>query len=196
MAQEQEEIIIIQDEDTALSESAQMDDLTEEDAEDAANKKKKKMILIAGGGAVIILLLVIIALLLYKKLSHNGDANPLSLIEKKIHNKSKPTIEQSELEKIIAKANYLYANGNKQEALNLFEQIALYSEGVSQYNLGVAQLKDKQYDKALEAFKKAIQNNEKVCVSAINAAVCAQALNEDESFKYYIGLAYASRQMR
>ena len=192
MAQEQEEIIIIQDEDTALSESAQMDDLTEEDAEDAANKKKKKMILIAGGGAVIILLLVIIALLLYKKLSHNGDANPLSLIEKKIHNKSKPTIEQSELEKIIAKANYLYANGNKQEALNLFEQIALYSEGVSQYNLGVAQLKDKQYDKALEAFKKAIQNNEKVCVSAINAAVCAQALNEDESFKYYIDLAYAS----
>ena len=192
MAQEQEEIIIIQDEDTALSESAQMDDLTEEDAEDAANKKKKKMILIAGGGAVIILLLVIIALLLYKKLSHNGDANPLSLIEKKFHNKSKPTIEQSELEKIIAKANYLYANGNKQEALNLFEQIALYSEGVSQYNLGVAQLKDKQYDKALEAFKKAIQNNEKVCVSAINAAVCAQALNEDESFKYYIDLAYAS----
>jgi tetratricopeptide (TPR) repeat protein len=192
MAQEQEEIIIIQDEDAAIGNLTEINEFIEEDEQNEENQKKKKILLIGGAAVAVILLLVIIALLLYKKLSHNDDANPLSFIEKKIQEKTKPTIEQSELEKLIAKANYLYANGNKEEALNLFEQIALYSEGVSQYNLGVAQLKDKQYDKALETFKKAIQNNEKVCVSAINAAVCSQALNEEESFKYYIDLAYAS----
>ncbi len=192
MAQEQEEIIIIQDEEASSSAVTQEEEELQEQSDALATQKKKKMILIGGAAAVVLLLLVIIGLLLYKKLSHNSDFNPLELLKDETKEGKKTTIKQSELESIIAKANYLYANGNKEEALKLFEQIALYSEGISQYNLGVAQLKDKQYDVALETFKKAIQNNEKVCVSAINAAVCAQALHDDKNFKYYTDLAFAS----
>jgi len=92
---------------------------------------------------------------------------------------------------MIAKANYLYANGSKEKALTLYEQIASYSEAISDYNLGVAELKEAQYKRALQTFQKAITNNEKRCVSAINAAVCCLHLKDQENFKYYIDLAYA-----
>ncbi len=191
MAQENEEIIIIQDEDAAASADFNLDDLLSQDEEDEQNAKKRKIILIASAAVIFLLLLTVIILLITKESSHTDDTKAVNFIENKLQEKPKKAIEQSQLEKIIAKANYLYTNGNKQEALNLYEQIALYSEAISQYNLGVAQLKDKQYQKALSTFKKAIQNNEKVCVSAINAAVCAQHLNQKESFRYYINLALA-----
>jgi Flp pilus assembly protein TadD len=92
---------------------------------------------------------------------------------------------------MIAKADYHYSTGSKEEALYLYEKIAHYSEAISAYNLGVAQLKDSQYETALASFQKAIQNNEKRCVSAINAAVCSLHLNDEKSFSYYIDLAYA-----
>jgi tetratricopeptide (TPR) repeat protein len=192
MAEEQEEIIIIQDDEAAASSASAPDDSAQLEVDYAAKEaKKKKTILIASAATIFILLLTIIGLLLYKKMHHTPEENALQFLKGNSNGK-KATIEQSELEKIIAKANYLYANGNKEEALNLYEQIALYSEGVSQYNLGVAQLKEGQYDKALETFKKAIQNNEKVCVSAINAAVCAHELGQPESFKYYVNLAFTT----
>ena len=92
---------------------------------------------------------------------------------------------------MIAKANYLYTTGSKEKALQLYEEIANFSEAISQYNLGVAQLKDKQYKTALDTFQKAISNDEKRCVSAINAAVCSLHIGDRESFEYYIDLAYA-----
>lgn len=189
MAEENEEIIIIQDEDAAASADIIEDEILSEADEEDESKKKKKILLIGAAAIVAMLLIIIILLLLNSNSTHNDDAHAVNYIETKLQEKPKKVIEQSELEKIIAKANYLYTSGNKQEALNLYEQIALYSEAISQYNLGVAQLKDKQYKKALSTFQKAIQNNEKVCVSAINAAVCAQHLGQKESFRYYINLA-------
>ena len=191
MAEEQEEIIIIQDDD-AHNKHIDAGFSSDSDEEINAKKKKKKIIILATAGIIAIALLAIIAALLYKKTHPKDDLSDLSFMNNKPQGKQKKLLKSSELEKIIAKANYLYTNGNKEEALNLFEQIALYSEGISQYNLGVAQLKDKQYQTAFETFKRAIQSNENVCVSAINAAVCAQALNDQEGFKYYVNLAYAS----
>ena len=112
-------------------------------------------------------------------------------IEEKLEQNITKPIQQSKLEKMIAKANYLYSSGSKDKALFLYEKIALYSEAISVYNLGVAQLKDKTYSLALETFKKAIINDEKRCVSAINAAVCSLHLKDEESFRYYIDLAHA-----
>ena len=83
---------------------------------------------------------------------------------------------------MITKADYMYSNGSKEEALVIYEKIADYSEAISLYNLGVAQLKNKQYALALATFKKAIKNQEKRCVSATNAAVCSLHLKDKESF--------------
>ena len=185
MAEAQEDIIIIEDSDAAGSEINE-DVIVNED-----NQPNNKKIIILGG--VIGLLIVIIFIVLYFVLKPKEveEIDYINAIDSKLDEKVQEVIEPSKIEKMIAKANYLYSNGSKDEALFLYEKIALYSEAISIYNLGVAQLKDKEYAIALETFKKAILNDEKRCVSAINAAVCSLHLNNQKDFNYYINLAYA-----
>jgi predicted Zn-dependent protease len=189
MADNPEEIIIIEDSDAAQYDSDSQDSLSyvEED-----ETKRKKIILFGGIALILVLIIAISIVLLFLKSSKEHAQINLNFIDKKIQqSKQKPTITPSKLENMIAKANYLYANDSKKKALALYEQIASYSEAISEYNLGVAELKDAQYDKALKTFQKAIANDEKRCVSAINAAVCCLHLQDKENFKYYINLAYA-----
>jgi len=186
MAEIEEDIIIIEDSDAAV-----FDEDTQDDNEAQEEQDKKKKIIILGALTIGIILIAIIAMLLFLKSSKQQQKIDMSTIENKLQEEKTKPVEPSKLENMIAKANYLYSSGSKEEALFLYEKIALYSEAVSQYNLGVARLKNKQYKKALETFQKAIKNDEKRCVSAINAAVCSLYLNDKESFNYYIDLAYA-----
>jgi len=185
--EEEEEITIIQDDEAADLGSESDDNSIESDD---AEVKKKKMI-IFGGAAIVLVLLIVVGLLLVLKSSQQKKDTSMDIIEEKLAESKPPRIEPSKLEKMIVKANYLYSSGSKKEALFLYEKISQYSEAISLYNLGVAQLKDKQYKLAQSTFQKAIQNDEKRCVSAINAAVCSLHLKEKENFKYYIDLAYA-----
>ena len=184
MAEAQEEIIIIQE-----SEVADENKEATSEIDDEAAKKKK--ILLFGGIAIILVLIIVISLLLVLKSSQKKEKDSMTFIEDSLKHTKVAPVEPSKLENMIAKANYLYSNGSKEKALTLYENIAQYSEAVSLYNLGVAQLKNKQYKQAEVTFQKAIQNNDKRCVSAINAAVCSLHLQEQENFKYYIDLAYA-----
>lgn len=188
MAEEQEEeIIIIEEADAAGIESPDAaDETTPSTASSSGNKKK--VILIAG--ALSALLLgggITFALLSHpadETTTHEADLLPSV-------NPEEPKIEPSELEHMIERANFMYSNGNQAEALKLYEKIALYSESISQYNLGVVQLKEGEYEGALENFKRSIANSENRCVSAINAAVCCLHLKQEENFNYYIDLASA-----
>ncbi|MDH4945052.1 tetratricopeptide repeat protein [Sulfurimonas sp. C5] len=180
----EEEIIIIEDIDAVHDSHG----AKESDGENDSNSKKKFIVFIL---IALVLVLLIIVILLFTK---SGDEYNIPLNENILETKLQPQevhVEPSKLEKMIAKANYLYSNGDKEKALSLYQKIAQYSQAISMYNLGVAQLKDKQYKQALETFQKAIENDEKRCVSAINAAVCSLHLNDQESFQYYIDLAYA-----
>ena len=184
----EEEIIIIEDVDAANS--THTNDGTEIQEDDEDNSKKKLFIfaLIA-----LVLVLLIVVVLIFSG-SDDEKMMPLTnevVLEDKLNTPQEIEVEPSKLEKMIAKANYLYSNGDKDKALSLYQKIAQYSQAISMYNLGVAQLKDNQYQQALNTFQKAIENDEKRCVSAINAAVCSLYLNDKESFKYYIDLAYA-----
>ena len=187
MAEQEEEIIIIEDHE-AIENSLK----TEEELSVVPAKNKKKLIIF---GSIAVLLLLIIIALIVSLSSSNAEvplkSNDMTLLDKKLKQKPKPHIEISKLENMIAKANYLYTNGSKEKALSLYENIAQYSEAISEYNLGVAQLKNEQYSLALQTFAKAIKNGDKRCVSAINAAVCALHLKDKKSFHYYINLAYA-----
>ena len=189
MADTPEDIIIIEDSDAALYDDDSQETLSYIDQEET---NKKKIILFGGIALILVLIIAVTVVLLYLKSTKEQKHINLNFIDKKIEqSQQKPTITPSKLENMIAKANYLYANESKEKALALYEQIASYSEAISEYNLGVAELKDKQYKKALHTFQKAIANDEKRCVSAINAAVCALHLQDQENFKYYIDLAYA-----
>lgn len=184
------------DEDIVIIEDVPSDEDSSNEEEQKKKKKivfsKKQLIIFAAIG--LFLVLIIVGVTVYFAVSHKKRASSsdnLSQIDQKLNKKPKKTIEISKLENMIAKANFLYANGSKKKALSLYENIANYSEAISKYNLGVAQLKNKQYKVALTTFSQAIKNNEKRCVSAINAAVCALHLQDRESFSYYIDLAYA-----
>ena len=188
MSEIPEDIIIIEDSD-AFQELQNEEEVVELNQEDKAAKKKKMLLFGALGLALVFLLTLTLMLLLQ---TPQTPENPqIDDFDEKISKTPVEIIEPSKLENMIVKANYLYTTGSKTDALSLYEKIAEYSEAISEYNLGVAQLKDKQYKLALETFTKAIQNDEKRCVSAINAAVCALHLEDEESFRYNIDLAYA-----
>ena len=187
MAEAVEEIIIIEDSEAAQEESGASQNNLDIDNEDS--KKKKTIIFISI--AILLLFIITTSLFFILSTSDTQETSTMDLIEEKLDETQKVKIATSELEDMIAKANYLYSNGSKDKALFLYEKIAEYSEAISNYNLGVAQLKDEQYKLALSRFQKAIQNDEKRCVSAINAAVCSLHLKDKESFRYYIDLAYA-----
>jgi tetratricopeptide (TPR) repeat protein len=183
MAEEvEEEIIIIEDSDAAI-ESAAFDEAI------LAKKSSTKKPLIIIGIATFIILIIIVVISFLK--SDSPNIYDTTLLEKKLDQQTTEPIKLTKLENMISKADYLYSNGSKNEALSLYKKIAQFSESVSSYNLGVAQLKNKQYELALKTFKKAIKNNEKKCVSAINAAVCSSYLNDEKSFRYYLNLAHA-----
>ncbi|EAL6165683.1 hypothetical protein DTI05_03450 [Campylobacter coli] len=97
--------------------------------------------------------------------------------------------DMTRVDGMIQKANALYLKGEVEQALKVYEQIAVYNESLSNYNLGVSQMNEGKFDEAFDSFKKAIANGENQSVAAINAAVCASKLNDKEKFKYYIDLA-------
>jgi Tetratricopeptide repeat len=186
MSEVQEDIIIIEDSDAAEALENQDEYQLQED-----NRAKKNKTLIFGGIGLLLLIIITLVMLIIFNSSEKQTLINMDPIDEKLEEKSVVKVEPSRLENMIAKANYLYTTGSKTDALSLYEKIAQYSEAISEYNLGVAQLKEKQYKLALSTFAKAIKNDEKRCVSAINAAVCSIHLNDHESFKYYIDLAYA-----
>jgi len=188
MAETTEDIIIIEDSDAAEALHHEEEEAAQEEHK-APNKKKY---IIIGGLVFFILLLIVLGLILFLKSPQTqGEPDLRDDLDEKLDARVVEKVEPSKLENMIVKANYLYTTGSKTDALALYEKIAQYSEAISEYNLGVAQLKDKQYKLALETFSKAIQNDEKRCVSAINAAVCSLYLDDEKSFRYYIDLAYA-----
>ena len=186
MSEVLEEIVIIED-----SEAANFDDVENKIADKDEEDLKKKKLLIFGGAGIAVILVILIILILLLKSSKKETLMSMDFIDEKLEQNTTVPIEPSKLENLISKANYLYTSGSKEEALAIYEKIAIYSQAISRYNLGVAQMKNEQYDMALETFKKAITNDKQRCVSAINAAVCCLHLKDESRFKYYIDLAYA-----
>jgi tetratricopeptide (TPR) repeat protein len=187
MADPQEEIIIIEESDAAgiAKDSAESSESAEEPGK---SKRTKRFLLI--GGSVVLLLGLSTGVTLFLLRPH--DAGPVAVRDAPSPAARPPekiVIEPSELEKMVAKANDLYANGHHTEALKLYEKIARYSEAISQYNLGVVRLKEGEYQEALDNFQRSIASSENRCVSAINAAVCSLHLKREKDFNRYIDLA-------
>lgn len=187
MAEEQEEIIIIEESDAAGV--AKPADTAEVPSDEKPSLLKNKKLIIMGVGALLLLSAIGGGVMFVLSDHSKQAAVPIEEPAEKPKAAEEAIIEPSELENMIERANYLYANGNANEALKLYEKIALYSEAISQYNLGVVQLKDGEYDQALNNFKRSIANSENRCVSAINAAVCCLNLKREKDFNFYINMA-------
>jgi len=144
MAEELDEDIIIIEDSDAASETLESD----EPIIEQENFKNKKPLIFIGIGIGIILIIVVMLLVLQND-DEEVQTLGISPIEERLDEEVVKTIEPTKIENMIAKANYLYSTGSKPQALGIYEKIAQYSEAISAYNLGVAQLKDEQYDTAL-----------------------------------------------
>jgi len=185
----EEEIIILE-----ASDDEESAPKKEEKKETKQPQDKKKKLIIIGGAVFSVLLIIIIVIVI---ISTRGSKEPkvfdvnTSEIVKKLNNKNNADqFSPSHLENMIKKANLLYEGGNKEEALKVYKRISTFNEAISYYNIGVAKMREKNFKEALDSFKKAIGNGEQRCVSAINAAVCALELKQNDLFKYYIDLAF------
>lgn len=154
-------------------------------------KKKSKLpyIIVILLLLVLIMLLILLAVIVIKKKNENASQNfNVQQIVKKL--KKKTNIPKNELSILIKKATILYNSGQKEKALAIFSKISEFSEALSNYNLGVISIKEKNYEQALNYFQKAIDNGENRAISAINAAYCALKLKNYKLFDYYRNLAY------
>ncbi|MEY4504934.1 MAG: hypothetical protein RL154_1231, partial [Pseudomonadota bacterium] len=103
--------------------------------------------------------------------------------------KAKPMLSIGDVERMIEKAKALYKSGDKTEALRLYEQIALYNESASAYNLGVAKMEDNNCEEALPYLNSAIKSGENELPALLNSAVCSLKTGKERAFKKYIALA-------
>ncbi len=192
-----EEVVILEAEDEVSPlVSTKEDEASAKDTQKSPleDKKKKTLIIVAIVISALILLLIIIVIVLALKDKNSAKVKNIDT-QKIVKNLTKKERFQqfspSKVENMIKKANLLYETGDKQKALRIYEKIATFNEALSFYNIGVAKMKEKNYQDALGAFKKAIKNREQKSKSAINAAVCALHLGKAKLFSYYIDLAYA-----
>lgn len=177
-----EEVVIIEEGEEGTAPEAAPE---EEAIVDDSGAKKKKLIIIGAAVGVLLIVAGIAGFVIYKKKHHEGAAE--APVEKK--EKEEEPRDTTELEEMIRKATALYAQGEKEKALEIFEQVAQYSESVSQYNLGAAKMKEENYQAALGHFEKALQNKEHQCPSALNGAICALKLCDQKKFYEYLGVA-------
>jgi len=187
--------VIIEEENNKEENDSSEDEIEEDgESQEDKEKKRKKIYFILLGVAT--LFLIIFMVLLYFAYEKKIEREKKRSAEKALIDKLKKSSDtkkeaKSQIETMIKKANILYDRGDKKEALRLFEQIANYSESISFYNLGVAQMRQEHYKEAIKSFKKAIKNNENQCISALNAAVCSLHLKDKKLFSYYIQMAEA-----
>lgn len=154
--------------------------------------KDRKFMSLVGLSLIIICVLVFtLTYLVFNEGNIKADIIASKPVEKSeiVPDESYKYEDMAKVDAMIQKANALYLKGEIQQSLKLYKQIAVYNESLSNYNLGVSQMNEGKLQEAFESFKKAIASGENQTVSAINAAVCALKLNDEEKFKYYIDLA-------
>ena len=162
----------------------------------ALKGNKKALIALIGGGVSALLLIISLVVFAFSS-SEEEDMPPppppkpakISQAPQVEQLSKKGSIDESELGQMIKKANILYEQGDKLEALDLFEHIAIFSQSLAGYNLGVIKLKEKEYAQALQSFDLAIESGEDVAVSAINAAYAAHKLGKQNLVDYYVGIS-------
>lgn len=151
-------------------------------------KSRKKLFIIIGVAALLFVVLAVLLVILLKK-EKKEQVDTTSIVKNIENNYQTQNFGASKIDEMINKANQLYERGNKFEALKIYENVAVYNQSLSNYNLGVSQMKQEKCDEAIVSFNKAITDRENTAVSAINAAVCSLELNNTKNFNYYIGLA-------
>ncbi|PAF45959.1 tetratricopeptide repeat protein [Helicobacter sp. 11S02629-2] len=176
----------------------------------AADKRlsKKTLGIIIGIVVIIIIISILIALIINKKESQSQakaldnlaarQAQIAAQTEIKetalpdipmLSSINAPIVDDNNLQDLIKKADILYKSGNKDDALDIYKQIASFSKAIANYNLGVVEAKSKDYLASLRYYDLAINSGEDIPLSANNAMADAYYLKDEAKFKHYLNIS-------
>jgi Flp pilus assembly protein TadD len=186
----EEDVIVVQEGDEDDT-SSQKETETTEKSDDSDKKKKKQIYIIVA--LLLVVLILLLLLLLVVATNKKEKKEPPKIQNTQIENitkkLTKKNVSKDTIKELVTKANILYAQGQKKEALKLLDKLSTYSQSLSNYNLGVLKLKEHNCSTAIGYFNKAIAEDDNRCVSAINSTYCALKLNDKSLFDYYSKLA-------
>jgi len=187
-----EEVVIVEDDGSQSAQSEPLEERDESLKEESRSDKIKKALkkFIVPVVAITLISVAVILIIIFRPKSEKVEINATEAAH--ITPAEKPKITAGELERLIEKAKALYQSGDKESALKLYEQISLYSESVSNYNLGVAKMGEGDYAGALKFFQNSIKSDDNELPSAINAAVCLFREGKNREANEYISLAKSS----
>ena len=134
-------------------------------------------------------LLAFLLYLYFTKDQKEIEAEKTETIIKNIQAKKAPNLQTESYQSITQKAQKLYKEGRKEEALALYNELSLYNKALSSYNIGVAKLKENAYDDAIKAFLESIQNEKLRFESSLNIAIAAFKKGDSALFKKYLTTA-------
>lgn len=116
------------------------------------------------------------------------DVNTSTIIQN-IQKDRTTSTDDSKLGQLTTKAEILYNTGKKEEALEIYKEIAFFHNSLSQFNLGVANFKDNNTTKAIANFEKSFLLDDLKFESALNIALCYKKQGDSKNFKRFLNLA-------
>ncbi len=183
-----EEFISLDDD--LLEEEHHEEVLDEDDiSEDASNSNKLLYILIAIFTIVAFALLGFLLYLYLTKEEKIPQEEKTEQIIENIQNDHNKAIETSSYQNVLKKAQTLYKEGKKEQALSIYESLSKYNKALTYYNIGVAKLKKREYEPAKEAFLHALKNEKLHFESALNIAIAAFEQGDSKTFRKYLRMA-------
>lgn len=154
---------------------------------------RNKIILYASIVCFVLLVVLIIVLVIFfnkqEPLSTIYTPKPQTSQVKRADSTTIKISKDNELQNLITKAALLYNSGHTLEALDVYSNIAIFSQSFASFNLGVAKLKENNLLDALSAFNDTINSGENIAVAAINAARISYQLKDFSKYHYYVNLA-------
>ena len=153
-------------------------------------QNKKIRYAVFGGVGAALLLIIILALVFSQEKPLENVYKPPQVVKKpQVKGTRLKASDKNELQEMMKKASLLYSTGHIAEALDIYRNIAVFSQSFASFNLGVAKLAEKNYKDSIEAFNNAIRAGDNTAAAAINAAVGAYKMGEANLYDYYVSLA-------
>ncbi|HIP60804.1 MAG TPA: tetratricopeptide repeat protein [Campylobacterales bacterium] len=176
--------------------------LDDDDLEEVAQKSSDKASTKKESGSkiihyiiigILVLTITLFALFAYLYIQKKNDpieedVNASKIIQN-IQDKELTPHQESEAQRLLSKADKLFSQGKKEEALAIYEQLSHYNKALSYYNIGVAKLKEKSYEEAIDSFEKAMKSTKLKCASALNMSICYLNLKNEPRFQYFLTLS-------